>query len=98
MSSETLHKVLREKLISTVKPGGGTLLRTYHNLHRSGNVGKEKPCATRHQFRSAFVHTMSLELSINTCSRSFLLAPRTLFETLPAALVGFRGVGGAVSY
>eukprot|EP00752_Nemacystus_decipiens_P011556 g10262.t1 len=39
MSSETLHKVLREKLISTVKPGGGTLLRTYHNLHRSGNVG-----------------------------------------------------------
>lgn len=40
MSSETLHKVLREKLITTVKPGGGTLLRTYHNLHRSGNVGK----------------------------------------------------------
>ncbi|CAN0309264.1 unnamed protein product [Pylaiella littoralis] len=40
MSSETLHKVLREKLISTVKPGGGTLLRTYHNLHRSGNVGE----------------------------------------------------------
>lgn len=40
MSSETLHKVLREKLITTVKPGGGTLLRTYHNLHRSGNVGE----------------------------------------------------------
>lgn len=40
MSSETLHRVLREKLISTVKPGGGTLLRTYHNLHRSGNVGE----------------------------------------------------------
>ncbi|CAM9642796.1 unnamed protein product [Ectocarpus sp. 6 AP-2014] len=40
MTSETLHKVLREKLISTVKPGGGTLLRTYHNLHRSGDVGK----------------------------------------------------------
>lgn len=43
MSSETLHKVLREKLISTVKPGGGTLLRTYHNLHRSGNVGENPP-------------------------------------------------------
>lgn len=39
MSSEDLHKALREKLLSTVKPGGGTLLRTYRNLHRSDTGG-----------------------------------------------------------
>lgn len=36
MTSEQLHRVLREKLLSTVKTGGGTLLRTYRNLHRRG--------------------------------------------------------------
>lgn len=35
MSSEQLHRALREKLLSTVRTGGGTLMRTYRNLHRS---------------------------------------------------------------
>lgn len=39
MTSEQLHKVLREKLLNTVKPGGGALLRTYRNLHRQDTGG-----------------------------------------------------------